>query len=149
MLEAHGVGGSIPPRSTNKEFFMEHDKSLVLFTEIGGQELLDLVDYIEDKSSECIKRLRVHFKNGYQLSIIFGYGTFGYLEGTFEIAAFDNVNSMDSRLIGLDHPCDELGYQTKENIFQYMKMLGSKPRISVIDQVKNLLRSFMMGKRGC
>lgn len=43
-----------------------------------------LIDRAEDRSHGVMSRVRVFFKNGWQLSIIRGYGSYGGENGLFE-----------------------------------------------------------------
>jgi hypothetical protein len=71
----------------------------------------NIVD-IEDLSDRYIKRARINLKNGYQVSIIRGYGTYSD-ENTFEVAIFDKDENILSG--------DVLGYVTEEKIYEIIK----------------------------
>ena len=43
-----------------------------------------LIDLAEDRSSGCMSRVRVFFKNGWQLSIVRGLYSYGGPDGLFE-----------------------------------------------------------------
>lgn len=58
---------------------------------LKGLICTDLIDRIENKSCSHISRARVYFKNGHDLSIVTGYGTYGGEEGLFEIMPSDEA----------------------------------------------------------
>ena len=55
---------------------------------------LDFIDRIEDKSDSLITRYRVYMKNGYSVSVIRGFGTYGAEENLFEVAVYDKNGQM-------------------------------------------------------
>ncbi|MFO8067537.1 MAG: hypothetical protein R6U11_08150 [Bacteroidales bacterium] len=50
------------------------------------QEIMDNVNKIIGKSSAEEYRKQWYFKNGYGISVVRGFGTYGVREGLFEIA---------------------------------------------------------------
>jgi len=101
-----------------------------LIEQIGNQLCVDdeitlqQIDYAEDKSSMGMNRVKMHFKNGYALSII--HGSFAYCDGeTFEIAPFNKNDELDGRLFDEDDRGDDvLGYCTLEKVSHYIKKLA-------------------------
>ena len=81
---------------------------------------------ITDKSDELTDRMRIEFKNGYQLSIIRGYVSYGYKSGLFEIAPFNKNGDMDGNLFDdNDKGDDVLGYCNKEKVEYYVNKIGN------------------------
>ena len=67
------------------------------------EEVTDRIERIEDMSDEMMARMRIHFKNGYQLSVIKGEFSYGGPEGLYEIAPFGKGNTgMDGSILGID-----------------------------------------------
>lgn len=52
------------------------------------------IEDIIDCSDAYMKRMRVKFKNGFQLSIVQGLYSYGYDEGKFELAILDENNNL-------------------------------------------------------
>lgn len=91
--------------------------------------LLDLqfIDHIEDMSDYLIKRARVYFKNNkFELSIVYGFGTYGSNNGLLEIAIFDKDGNMTDFFYEDEYKNNPvLGYLTKEEVIEYIKKIGS------------------------
>lgn len=85
----------------------------------------NLIDGVEDKSDSHTNRLRLHFKNGYQLSVVIGELTYGGDDGLFEIAPFNSDNEMDGRLFDVDDQGDNvLGYLTIARVSYYINKVA-------------------------
>lgn len=83
------------------------------------------IERLEDDSDELIKRIRIHFKNGYQLSVIFGFGTYGKDENLMEIAIFDWDGEFCPHLFDVeDTDEDVLGYCDKPKVSHYIDKIG-------------------------
>ncbi|TRZ53754.1 MAG: hypothetical protein D4S01_00750, partial [Dehalococcoidia bacterium] len=83
----------------------------------------DIIDRIEDKSDYLMKRARVYFKNGRELSIIQDKTSYGGDKGLFEIMpsedeAFDNEDQGETIL----------GYLTEERVQYYIDKIGRMER---------------------
>jgi len=84
------------------------------------------IESIVDMSDEITKRMRVEFKNGHQLSIIYGLCTYGVDSGLFEIAIFDKVGEFDGSLFDEEDKGDDvLGYCDKEKVEHYVNKIGN------------------------
>lgn len=80
---------------------------------------------IHDQSEPGIRRMRLIFANGFELSIIHGQFTFGGPRGLFEIAPFDQTGKMNGAVLGLTG--DVEGYLTADEVAErvrYMAELG-------------------------
>lgn len=62
------------------------------------QEIIQQIVKIENNSDIRINRLLIYFKNGYQLSVIQGFCTYGSESGLFEIAIIDPAGEMSASL---------------------------------------------------
>lgn len=88
----------------------------------------DLIESVEDKSSDGFTRARVIFKNGYQLSIIRGEYSYGGREGLFEIAPYTKQGDMDGDLFDeKDQGDDVLGFLDADEVNYYIKKIGEMP----------------------
>ena len=83
------------------------------------------VDRIEDLSDHMIARSRIHFKNGYELSVIKGFGSYGYSAGLFEIAIFKPNGEFTKEFYGPYPSGDVLGYLTHEEVMFYIENVGN------------------------
>lgn len=92
------------------------------------------IDRVEDLSDWLIKRARVHFTNGYQLSIVSGPFSYGGKQGLFEIAIFDPEHNYCPQLFEGYEKGDGnvLGYQTVEDAKHYISKIGSLPAPYII-----------------
>lgn len=86
------------------------------------------INFIEDLSDNRtgMKRARVHFHNGYQLSIISGPFSYGGSDGLFEIAIFNNAGNYQPQLFDEpDMDDDVLGYLTEQEVIHYINKVGA------------------------
>ncbi|MHA1809400.1 MAG: hypothetical protein ACTSYH_03705 [Candidatus Heimdallarchaeaceae archaeon] len=87
----------------------------------------DFIEKVEDLSDHmlCIQRRKIHFKNKFQLSIVFGRYSYGSREGLFEIAIFDkNRNMSDSYFDEEDKGDIVLGYCNQDKVRYYITKIG-------------------------
>ncbi len=84
------------------------------------------IESIADMSDALMKRMRVKFKNGYQVSIIHGGGfTYGADVGCFEIALFGKDGEFDGSLFDEEDKGDDvLGYCDKAKVEHYVNKIG-------------------------
>ena len=87
---------------------------------LKGLVCTDQIERIENKSDSRISRARVYFKNGHDLSIITGDGTYGGDEGLFEIMPSDEV-FFDAE----DDGDTVLGHLTGDRVNYYINKIGS------------------------
>lgn len=86
---------------------------------------LDFIESITDKSDTFMKRIRVTFKNGYGLSIIKGFGSYGSRHGLFEIAVFDKDGEMTGELFDAeDHGDTVLSHCDIDKLNHYINKIG-------------------------
>ena len=84
-----------------------------------------LIDHVENQSDSLVRRLRIHFKNGCQLSIVRGMYTIGVEQGLFEIAAFNQEGKMDDSLFDeIDQGGDVLGYCDLNKVSYYIDKIS-------------------------
>lgn len=89
------------------------------------------IERAEDQSDPffMINRVRVYFKNGYELSIIRGPWTYGGRDGKFEIMLTDKpgrkIGEVNSEILGLLR--DPEGWLTEEEVMTYIKIIGELP----------------------
>ena len=57
---------------------------------------------LENLTDEIVHRLRIHFSNGYQLSIIRGGFSYGAEEGLYEICPFNKNGIMDGSILNIE-----------------------------------------------
>ena len=87
------------------------------------QSYADYIDRIEERSDACIKRMRIFFKNGYELSIVRGMGTYGDEEGLFEI-----MPSSEELIDKQDKGDSVVGYLSIDRVNYYIEKIGkAKP----------------------
>lgn len=101
---------------------MSYVKSLqILSPAIKGVKL------VEDLSDHITARARVHFENGYQLSVISGYGAYTSNDAQYEIAIFDPSGNWSPQLFDDYNEGDDdvLGHQTEQGVTRYMNKIGS------------------------
>ena len=81
------------------------------------------IDRVENKSDGPNRRMRIHFKNGCELSVIRGPTSYGGREGLFEIMAdtMDGVCPYDE----CEDRDDVVGYLTKERVEYYIEKIGN------------------------
>jgi hypothetical protein len=88
--------------------------------------IVEIKDLSSDESLEFglgkIKRLRIVFKNKYELSIIKGKGTYGNEQGLFEIAPFNPKGVLDGSILGLSD--DVEGYLNKKEVLERVKIIS-------------------------
>lgn len=82
----------------------------------------EFIESVEDKSDTKINRARVKFKNGHELSIIIGNGTYGSDKGLFEIQPsnkdfFDDEDANGGTV---------LGYLTANRVRYYINKIGAQ-----------------------
>ncbi len=90
------------------------------FNKISGLVNADFIEQIVDKSDSFMKRIRVYFKNGHELSIIRGHGSFGGEQGLFEIRPSD-----ESFFDENDQGDSVLGYLNPDRVIYYINKIGS------------------------
>lgn len=78
------------------------------------------IKQVSDRSDTYVSRLRVDFLNGYSLSIIRGWGTYGSESGLFEIAVIKDgefVTRSLGEMRGFGDICDDvMGWQTEAEV---------------------------------
>ncbi len=78
------------------------------------------IKQVSDYSDTYVSRLRVDFLNGYSLSIIRGWGTYGSAKGLFEIAVIKDdkfVTRSLGEMRGLGDTYDDvMGWQTEDEV---------------------------------
>lgn len=89
-------------------------------SELSALLCADFIEKVEDRSNSFMSRARVFFKNGHELSIIRGSGSYGGEDGLFEImpsdeSLFDEIDSGDS----------VCGYLTPERVMYYINKIGT------------------------
>ena len=83
------------------------------------------IDSVEDASDESMKRARVHFKNGYQLSIIQGPSSYGGPEGLYEISPINKAGCLDGDLLDEEDQGDDVcGYCEVDKVDHYIRKIG-------------------------
>ena len=90
----------------------------VLETSSNVKKVVDNSDY-----ARGLSRVRVFFKNGHELSIIRGLGTYGGDEGLFEIMPSD-PKMLNSQVAADEYPDEVEGYLTFEQVNAYIKKIG-------------------------
>jgi hypothetical protein len=96
------------------------------------KQVLNLSDYIEridDTSEGDLYRIRIHFKNGYQLSVIQCWRlTYGGEDCLFEIAPFTPDGCMDGSLFDdVDKGDPVLGFCEHQKVNYYIAKIGLLP----------------------
>jgi hypothetical protein len=90
------------------------------------QALSNLIKEVRDTSDFMVKCRSVIFKNGYELSVIYGYGTYGSQSGLFEVAAFDPSGEWCNDKLNPEQFYKEpIGYCSPEEVVSYMFKLGN------------------------
>jgi len=85
----------------------------------------DYIDSVVDKSDSFMKRVRVYFKNGKELSIIKGKYSAGGDEGLFEIGPINANGEFDRSLFDdNDKDDDTLGYCNVDKVNYYIQKIG-------------------------
>lgn len=81
---------------------------------------------IKDKSDKFVKRIRICFKNNFELSIIKGMDTYGSKQNLFEIAIFNPNGDYCPELFEdvNDRNDDVLGYQSEEEVIMYINKIS-------------------------
>lgn len=75
------------------------------------------ITLVTDESSHGFARMRVHFVNGWALSIIRGHGTYGGDEGLFEAMAIDPAGVMQTEQI--------FGWMDEAELMKVMDVISS------------------------
>jgi hypothetical protein len=90
------------------------------------KENYNFIEKIENLSDSFFKRMRIYFKNGYQLSVISGkYACGGYL-GLFEIAPMDQYEKFCPGLFDKEDQGDSvLGHCDNEKVIYYVNKIGN------------------------
>lgn len=83
--------------------------------------LKDKIISVENNSDGFITRARVVFANGYELSVIRGWGTHGSELDLYEIAIFYN-----EQMIEIDGD-SVLGYQSDDDVRNWMLLIANLP----------------------
>lgn len=87
-------------------------------------ETLDYVDRTENKSSGRINRLRVYFKNGFELSVVHSSIMYGN-EKLYEIAVLDKDGNFQTNVFEGDYIDEEvMGHLKSEEVMYYIKKIG-------------------------
>ena len=125
------------------------DPPFEVFAEGCGQFEKNLLHSIYRQT----KRARIVFKNGYQLSVVFGIGTYGFDEQTFEIAIFENDLMVSELWLPEDENEDDvvLGYvdiQKLEKYIQYIGTLKGKKSMLTTQNAKAIGKMFIIDKTG-
>lgn len=81
------------------------------------------IDHIEDRSDPTMARARIHFKNGYELSVIKGFGSYGSSQGLFEIAIMRENGEYADELYEEGGSSVE-GCLTLEKVMYYIDKIG-------------------------
>jgi len=106
---------------------MTNKQDLELF---NHKRLPDYIAHIEDRSDELTIKVRIIFKNGYELSIIKGPYTYGGPKGLLEIAPFGSDGKRAPHLFDEDDKGDTvLGHCSKEKVLYYINKIGNHRRI--------------------
>jgi hypothetical protein len=94
-----------------------------IFLSEKGKFVQENIKFTKNVSDTKMERLRLTFANDYGISIIFGYGSYGYEKGLFEIAPLNKNNELDRNLvrkIASDDSYDEvIGYLTLDEVIDY------------------------------
>lgn len=75
---------------------------------------------VENMSDFMANRMRIHFKNGYQLSVIRGYGTYGSRADLFEIAVIDAHDAW----VPFEDGDTVMGWQTREDVISWINKVA-------------------------
>ena len=87
------------------------------------------ISQVDDESDRFISRLHVTFLNGYCLSIVRGWGTYGGKDGLFEIAVFLGEEIVTAGLIRNGEAVGEavVGWQAEEDVRQWAIYVANLP----------------------
>lgn len=86
----------------------------------------DKIERVTNTSNEHTSRVRIVFKNGYELSVVRGQFTYGGERGLFEIAPINLEGNLDGSLLDEDDQGDDvLGYLTPERVNYYVEKIGN------------------------
>lgn len=93
------------------------------------KESINQITNIENKSNSYISRLRIYFKNWFQLSVIQGAYTYGSESNLFEIAIMDWHGDMSNLLWDEEDDKDDIvcGFCSVEKVYHYMKKVSQLP----------------------
>lgn len=78
----------------------------------------------KDLSDATIKRLRIKFPNGLGISIIQGFGSYGYQEGKYEIGPLDLNEALDGSLLEIDGD-DVMGHLSETEVLEKCNEIAS------------------------
>lgn len=82
---------------------------------------------VQDGSDPWISRLKVQFKNGYELSIVRGLGTYGSDQGLFEIAVFYDGEFVTRELQDDEDADSVIGYLTESDVRHWAVRIANLP----------------------
>lgn len=93
------------------------------------KESINQIVKIENRSDPYISRLRIYFKNGFQLSVIQGAYTYGSESNLFEIAIMDWYGEMSNLLWDEEDDTGDTvcGYCSVEKVQHYIKKVSQLP----------------------
>lgn len=90
-------------------------------------EVIDNSEHFENAPRYSMNRVLINFTNGYSLSVIRGFYSYGGEKGLFEIASFDKKGEMDGTLL-FDHDhyaCDDvMGNLTVGEVNKYIEKIS-------------------------
>jgi len=80
----------------------------------------------EDNSDDMVRRLKLNFNNGFSLSVISGYGSYGGEDGLFEVALFNKMGEFcgQDELPDLFEYDDVVGHLDFTEVKQIMKRVS-------------------------
>lgn len=115
------------------------NKELIKFPQ--PQNLLYLfpeIDRIEDKSDFLIKRARIFFKcNKYEMSVVYGYGTYGYYENLLEVAVFDEYGNFTNKFYDEDRLVSgPLGYCSEKDVMTIINRICEYKDLTIKEEKK-------------
>ena len=92
-------------------------------------DIINQIAKIENRSDPYISRLRIYFKNGFQLSVIQGAYTYGSESNLFEIAIMDWYGEMSDLLWDEEDDRGDTvcGFCSVEKVYHYMKKISRLP----------------------
>ena len=102
------------------------EKRIVFMNNIKLVHNADLIDTVENYSCPNVARVRIKFKNGYQMSVISGLGHM-FDSGLFEIAVFDRQGKMTNEPLGVAD--DVLGNLTVDQVNGWIELIGRIPAV--------------------
>lgn len=108
---------------------MKNKMSKELISFPNPVNLLDIfpeIDRIEDHSDFLIKRARIFFKcNKYEMSVVYGFGTYGYYNNLLEVAVFDENGSFTNKFYDDDRgeTSNPIGYCNEKNVMEIIQRI--------------------------